>query len=271
MLCGARRAIHCCQTRSDTSRPLTLPELDLRWPRRLPTILRSNFDNFAVRATPRGAARRDLRPRSIDAPRGPRPDSRRSAWIPGRPSRRSSSASRGPAGRRRGAGRLQQLRAQQQHRARRWRQRRQRRRAAPPTGSCPASRSRRSARTRSSASTRRTRPARSTTPSSRTTRTRRRSRRRSVRARRPTIIWGWGGGGLRATSQANKVEDLTVWFDQNPHVEGPALPVVVRCRDRQRQDLRDAVRDGAADHPVLQQEGLRRRRRRAPEVVGRTS
>jgi raffinose/stachyose/melibiose transport system substrate-binding protein len=32
----------------------------------------------------------------------------------------------------------------------------------------------------------------------------------------PTMIWGWGGGGLREYVKGNQVEDLTSWFDQNP-------------------------------------------------------
>jgi raffinose/stachyose/melibiose transport system substrate-binding protein len=32
----------------------------------------------------------------------------------------------------------------------------------------------------------------------------------------PSIIWGWGGGGLRDYVKNNQVEDLTSWFDQNP-------------------------------------------------------
>ena len=32
----------------------------------------------------------------------------------------------------------------------------------------------------------------------------------------PTIIWGWGGGGLRDYVKNNQVEDLTSWFEQNP-------------------------------------------------------
>jgi raffinose/stachyose/melibiose transport system substrate-binding protein len=35
----------------------------------------------------------------------------------------------------------------------------------------------------------------------------------------PTIIWGWGGGGLRSYVQDNKVEDLTSWFQQNSDVK----------------------------------------------------
>nr|WP_184989025.1 extracellular solute-binding protein [Sphaerisporangium rubeum] len=35
----------------------------------------------------------------------------------------------------------------------------------------------------------------------------------------PTIIFGWGGGTLRSYVQANQVEDLTPWFEQNPQVK----------------------------------------------------
>ncbi len=31
----------------------------------------------------------------------------------------------------------------------------------------------------------------------------------------PTIIWGWGGGGLKNWVDAGQVEDLTLWFDEN--------------------------------------------------------
>jgi raffinose/stachyose/melibiose transport system substrate-binding protein len=31
----------------------------------------------------------------------------------------------------------------------------------------------------------------------------------------PTIIWGWGGGGLKSYVDAGQVDDLTPWFDQN--------------------------------------------------------
>jgi raffinose/stachyose/melibiose transport system substrate-binding protein len=40
----------------------------------------------------------------------------------------------------------------------------------------------------------------------------------------PTIIWGWGGGGLRSWVQSNQVEDLTSWFAQNPAVKNRLLP-----------------------------------------------
>ncbi len=35
----------------------------------------------------------------------------------------------------------------------------------------------------------------------------------------PTIIWGWGGGGLRTWVEAGQVDDLTSWFDENPNVK----------------------------------------------------
>lgn len=35
----------------------------------------------------------------------------------------------------------------------------------------------------------------------------------------PTIIWGWGGGGLRSYVQDNLVEDLTPFFQQNADVK----------------------------------------------------
>jgi raffinose/stachyose/melibiose transport system substrate-binding protein len=35
----------------------------------------------------------------------------------------------------------------------------------------------------------------------------------------PTIIWGWGGGGLRSYVQASQVEDLTSWFAENAAVK----------------------------------------------------
>ena len=40
----------------------------------------------------------------------------------------------------------------------------------------------------------------------------------------PTIIWGWGGGGLRSYVQAGQVEDLTSWFAQNPAVKNRLFP-----------------------------------------------
>jgi raffinose/stachyose/melibiose transport system substrate-binding protein len=35
----------------------------------------------------------------------------------------------------------------------------------------------------------------------------------------PTIIWGWGGGGLRTWVDAGQVDDLTSWFGENPKVK----------------------------------------------------
>jgi raffinose/stachyose/melibiose transport system substrate-binding protein len=40
----------------------------------------------------------------------------------------------------------------------------------------------------------------------------------------PTIIWGWGGGGLKSYVQANQVEDLTDWFSQNAAVKDRLFP-----------------------------------------------
>lgn len=40
----------------------------------------------------------------------------------------------------------------------------------------------------------------------------------------PTIIWGWGGGGLRTWVEAGQVDDLTSWFDQNPKVKDRLIP-----------------------------------------------
>jgi raffinose/stachyose/melibiose transport system substrate-binding protein len=35
----------------------------------------------------------------------------------------------------------------------------------------------------------------------------------------PTIIWGWGGGGLKSWVDADQVEDLTSWFGSNSDVK----------------------------------------------------
>jgi raffinose/stachyose/melibiose transport system substrate-binding protein len=40
----------------------------------------------------------------------------------------------------------------------------------------------------------------------------------------PTIIWGWGGGGLREYVKAAQVEDLTSWFAANPNVKNRLFP-----------------------------------------------
>ena len=40
----------------------------------------------------------------------------------------------------------------------------------------------------------------------------------------PTIIWGWGGGGLKSYVKAGQVEDLTSWFSDNPDVKNRLFP-----------------------------------------------
>lgn len=40
----------------------------------------------------------------------------------------------------------------------------------------------------------------------------------------PTLIWGWGGGGLRSYVQAGQVEDLTSWFGQNAALKDRLFP-----------------------------------------------
>ncbi len=40
----------------------------------------------------------------------------------------------------------------------------------------------------------------------------------------PTILWGWGGGGLKSWVDAGAVEDLTSWFGQNAAVKDKLFP-----------------------------------------------
>jgi raffinose/stachyose/melibiose transport system substrate-binding protein len=40
----------------------------------------------------------------------------------------------------------------------------------------------------------------------------------------PTMIWGWGGGGLKSYVDASQVVDLTDWFSQNAAVKSKILP-----------------------------------------------
>jgi len=40
----------------------------------------------------------------------------------------------------------------------------------------------------------------------------------------PTIIWGWGGGGLKSYVDASQVEDLTSWFSDNAAVKDKLFP-----------------------------------------------
>ena len=40
----------------------------------------------------------------------------------------------------------------------------------------------------------------------------------------PTLIWGWGGGGLKSYVDANQVEDLTDWMGQNAALKSSIFP-----------------------------------------------
>ena len=40
----------------------------------------------------------------------------------------------------------------------------------------------------------------------------------------PTLIWGWGGGGLKSYVQAGQVEDLTPFFEQNAALKESIFP-----------------------------------------------
>lgn len=40
----------------------------------------------------------------------------------------------------------------------------------------------------------------------------------------PTLIWGWGGGGLKSYAKAGQVEDLTSFFAANPALKSKLLP-----------------------------------------------
>ena len=40
----------------------------------------------------------------------------------------------------------------------------------------------------------------------------------------PTMIWGWGGGGLKSYVEGGQVEDLTAWFGQNAAVKDKIFP-----------------------------------------------
>jgi raffinose/stachyose/melibiose transport system substrate-binding protein len=40
----------------------------------------------------------------------------------------------------------------------------------------------------------------------------------------PTIIWGWGGGGLKSYVEAGQVEDLTSWFTENAAIKDKLFP-----------------------------------------------
>ena len=40
----------------------------------------------------------------------------------------------------------------------------------------------------------------------------------------PTIIYGWGGGTLKTYAEANQVDDLTSWFEENKDVKDKFFP-----------------------------------------------
>ncbi|MGY4772378.1 extracellular solute-binding protein [Kribbella sp. CWNU-51] len=40
----------------------------------------------------------------------------------------------------------------------------------------------------------------------------------------PTLIWGWGGGGLKSYVDANQVEDLTGWFGDQADLKNSIFP-----------------------------------------------
>jgi raffinose/stachyose/melibiose transport system substrate-binding protein len=40
----------------------------------------------------------------------------------------------------------------------------------------------------------------------------------------PTLIWGWGGGGLKSYVEADQVMDLTSWIEENPELKDSRFP-----------------------------------------------
>lgn len=40
----------------------------------------------------------------------------------------------------------------------------------------------------------------------------------------PTILWGWGGGGLKSWVDAGQVDDLTSWFGENADIKDKLFP-----------------------------------------------
>ena len=85
----------------------------------------------------------------------------------------------------------------------------------------------------------------------------------------PTIIWGWGGGGLRELRDGRPGRGPHVVVRAERRASRTAVPVLVRGRDRRRQDLRDAGRDRAADRPVLRTRRSSTRSASSPAVLGR--
>jgi hypothetical protein len=89
----------------------------------------------------------------------------------------------------------------------------------------------------------------------------------------PTIIYGWGGGTLRTYAEAEQVEDLTSWFEEesatkerHPHRRDPAHHHVQQ-QDRARGHRRHRPRD-LGRTPRRHREGTLRRSR--PDLPGRT-
>ena len=93
----------------------------------------------------------------------------------------------------------------------------------------------------------------------RTTPTSRSSVPPSAPARRPTLIYSWGGGGLKATWTRGQVADLTA-DGQTPSVKARFLPSVARRRHASTaRSTRMPEQRRAAGRPVLQQGRVRRR------------
>ena len=142
--------------------------------------------------------------------------------------------------------------------------------ARPPSGSSPGSRSRRSARTQvkrfnDANSGQQDQPTEFQNDAYKT-----KIKTAIGAGQGPTLIWGWGGGGLKSYVEAGQVEDLTGWFGQNPDEE-PLLPVVLRRRDGRRQDLRAAGRDRHADRLYYNKTVFEKVGRPSPPSRGPTS
>jgi raffinose/stachyose/melibiose transport system substrate-binding protein len=45
----------------------------------------------------------------------------------------------------------------------------------------------------------------------------------------PTMIWGWGGGGLKSYVDADQVLDLTSWFGENPDLKAKRFPSTLQA------------------------------------------
>jgi raffinose/stachyose/melibiose transport system substrate-binding protein len=85
----------------------------------------------------------------------------------------------------------------------------------------------------------------------------------------PTIIWGWGGGGLRSYVQANQVEDLTSWFAENAAVKDRLFPSSFGAATI---DGKIYAMPAETVQPIVlywNKKALRQGRRRAAPVLGR--